>query len=40
MHLKKVRDWDAGSYETLPIKAAAELVKKTGNIVVKRAAGK
>ena len=40
IHLKKVRSWDAGSYETLPIKAAAELVKKTGNIVVKRAAGK
>ena len=33
IHLKKVRDWHAGSFETMPIKAAAGLVKKTGNIV-------
>ena len=33
IHLKKVRDWDAGSFETMPIKAAANLVKKTGSIV-------
>ena len=33
IHLKKVRDWHAGSYETMPIKAAAGLVKKTGSIV-------
>ena len=39
IHLKKVRDWDAGRYETMPIKAAAGLVKKTGNIV-KRTVGK
>ena len=39
IHLKKVRDWHAGSFETMPIKAAAGLVKKTGNIV-KRAVSK
>ena len=33
IHLKKVRDWDAGSFETMPIKAAAGLVKKAGSIV-------
>ena len=33
IHLKKVRDWHAGSFETMPIKAAAGLVKKAGNIV-------
>ena len=35
IHLKKVRDWHAGTFETMPIKAAAGLVKKTGNIVKK-----
>ena len=39
IHLKKVRDWHAGTFETMPIKAAAGLVKKTGNIV-KRAVAK
>ncbi|MBP5743829.1 MAG: 4Fe-4S binding protein, partial [Oscillospiraceae bacterium] len=39
IHLKKVRDWHAGTFETMPIKAAAGLVKKTGNIV-KRAVSK
>ena len=33
IHLNKVRDWHAGSFETMPIKAAAGLVKKTGGIV-------
>ena len=33
IHLKKVRDWHAGTFETMPIKAAAGLVKKAGNIV-------
>ena len=33
IHLKKVRDWHAGSFETMPIKAAEGLVKKTGSIV-------
>ncbi len=35
IHLKKVRDWHAGSYETMPIKAAENLIKKTGNIIKK-----
>ena len=35
IHLKKVRDWHAGSFETMPIKAAEGLVKKTGTIVRK-----
>lgn len=35
IHLKKVRDWHAGTFESMPIKAAAGLVKKTGNIVKK-----
>ena len=39
IHLKKVRDWHAGTYETMPIKAAANLVKKTGGIL-KRAVTK
>ena len=39
IHLKKVRDWHADSFETMPIKAAAGLVKKAGNIV-KRAVTK
>ncbi len=39
IHLKKVRDWHAGTFETMPIKAAAGLVKKTGNII-KRAVTK
>jgi NADPH-dependent glutamate synthase beta subunit-like oxidoreductase len=39
IHLKKVRDWHAGTYETMPIKAAANLVKKTGGIL-KRAVSK
>ena len=39
IHLKKVRDWHAGSFETMPIKAAAGLVKKTGGIL-KRAVNK
>ena len=35
IHLKKVRDWHAGTFETMPIKAAEGLVKKAGNIVKK-----
>ncbi len=33
--LKKVRDWHAGSFETMPIKVAEGLVKKTGKIIRK-----
>ncbi len=39
IHLKKVRDWHAGSFETMPIKSAANLVRKAGGIV-KRAVTK
>ena len=35
IHLKKVRDWHAGSYETMPIKVAEGVVKRAGNIVKK-----
>ena len=31
--LKKVRDWQAGSFETMPIKVAEGLVKRTGKII-------
>ncbi len=33
IRLKKVRDWHAGSFETLPIKLAEGLVKRGGSIV-------
>lgn len=33
IHLKKVRDWHAGTFETMPIKVAEGLVKRTGRIV-------
>ena len=33
--LKKVRDWRASSYESLPIKIAGGLVKKTGRVIKK-----
>ena len=35
IHLKKVRDWHAGSYETMPIKVAEGVVKRAGSIVKK-----
>lgn len=35
IHLKKVRDWHAGSFETMPIKVAEHVVKKTGKIIGK-----
>ena len=38
--LKKVRDWEAGSFETMPIKVAEGLVKRTGGIVRKAISGK
>jgi NADPH-dependent glutamate synthase beta subunit-like oxidoreductase len=31
--LKKVREWHAGSFETMPIKVAEGLVKRTGKII-------
>ena len=33
IHLKKVRDWHAGAFETMPIKVAEGLVKRTGKII-------
>ena len=38
--LKKVRNWEAGSFETMPIKVAEGLVKRTGGIVRKAIGGK
>ncbi len=35
IHLKKVRDWHATTFETMPIKVAENLVKRTGSIVKK-----
>ena len=33
IHLHRVRDWQAGTFETLPIHAAADIVKKVPKIV-------
>ena len=33
IHLKKVHDWHAGSFETLPIKLAEGLVKRGGGLI-------
>ncbi len=35
IHLKKVREWQAGAFETMPIKVAEQVVKKAGRIVTK-----
>ena len=35
IHLKKTRDWEAGKFETMPIKVAEQVVKKTGKILKK-----
>ena len=35
IHLKKAREWQAGSFETMPIKVAGQVVKKAGKIVSK-----
>ncbi|MDO4973859.1 MAG: FAD-dependent oxidoreductase [Eubacteriales bacterium] len=39
IHLNKVRDWHAGKFETMPVAAVGEIIKKSGNIV-KRAVKK
>ena len=39
IHLKKVRDWHAGKFETLPVAAVGDIIKKSGNII-KRAVTK
>ena len=33
IHLRKVRDWHAGTFETLPIHAAVDIVKKVPKVV-------
>ena len=33
--LKKVRDWEAGAFESMPIKVAEHLIKKTGKVIAK-----
>ena len=35
IHLKKAREWQAGAFETMPIKVAEHLVKKTGKVIAK-----
>ena len=35
IHLKKARDWQAGAFETMPIKVAEQVVRKAGRIVAK-----
>ena len=35
IHLKKVHSWQAGAFETMPIKVAEHVVKKTGKIIGK-----
>ena len=39
IHLKHVRKWQAGKFETMPIKVAEHLVKKTGKIIGKAVKG-
>ena len=39
IHLKKVRDWHAGKFETMPVAAVGDIIKKSGNII-KRAVTK
>ena len=35
IHLKKAREWQAGAFETMPIKVAEQVVKKAGKIIAK-----
>lgn len=35
IHLKKAREWQAGPFETMPIKVAEQVVKKAGKIIAK-----
>ena len=39
IHLRKVRDWHAGKFETMPVAAVGDIIKKSGNII-KRAVTK
>ncbi len=35
IHMKKNHDWEAGAFETLPIKVVGHVVKKAGKIIAK-----
>ncbi len=35
IHMVKMRDWEAGRFETMPIKVAEQVVKKAGKIIAK-----
>ena len=35
IHMVKMRDWEAGKFETMPIKVAEQVVKKAGKIIAK-----
>ena len=39
IHLRHVRNWQAGAFETMPFKVAEHLVKKTGKIIGKAITG-
>ena len=39
IHLKKARDWEAGKFETLPVHAVGDMIKKTG-VIIKKAVTK
>ena len=39
IRLRHVRNWQAGSFETMPFKVAEHLVKKTGKIIGKAVKG-
>ena len=36
IHLKKVRDWHAGKFETMPVAAVGDIIKKSGNIIMRK----
>ena len=35
IHLRHVRNWQAGAFETMPFKVAEHVVKKTGKVIAK-----
>jgi ferredoxin len=40
IHLVKARDWEAGKFESMPIKVAEQALKKTGRILGEKLARK
>ena len=36
IHLKKVRDWHAGKFETMPVAAVGDILKKSGSIIKRK----